>query len=91
MSSIDLGKAKKVLSETFLEDCNDFDQQEIANRIVEAEQVKKDLSIEMDNHEELQAAKQIVKDLSSSFKTAIKYEEAKIQYLLAKLEELQES
>ena len=89
MGSLDLGKAKDLVTSTFLDSCNDFDENEIANRIVEAEQIKKELKIEQESHEELQAAKQIVKDLNSSFRAATQYEDAKIQVLLAKLEELQ--
>ena len=88
--ALDLGKAKKILSQTFLEDNNEVNEDVAASLIVKAEQQIKGLSDEMAEDEELQAAAQIKKDLESGYKTAIKYEQAKIQYLLAKIEEIQE-
>ena len=44
----------------------------------------------MQADENLQAAVQVKKDLEGGYKSAIKYEQAKIQYLLAKIEEIQE-
>ena len=88
--ALDLGKAKKILSQTFLEDNNEVNEDIAASLIVKAEQQIKGLSDEMADDEELQAAAQIKKDLESGYKTAIKYEQAKIQYLLAKIEEIQE-
>lgn len=88
--ALDLGKAKKILSQTFLEDNSDVNEDVAASLIVKAEQQIKALSDEMTEDEELQAASQIKKDLESGYKTAIKYEQAKIQYLLAKIEEIQE-
>ena len=88
--SIDLGKAKKILSSTFLEDNNDVSEDEAAALIVKAEQQIKGLKDEMRSDDQLQAAAQVKKDLESGYKDAIKYEEAKIQYLLAKIEEIQD-
>ena len=88
--ALDLGKAKKILSQTFLEDNNEVNEDVAASLIVKAEQQIKALSDEMGEDEQLLAASQIKKDLESGYKTAIKYEQAKIQYLLAKIEEIQE-
>jgi len=44
----------------------------------------------MTSDERLAAAVQITKDLKSGYGNAIKYEEAKIQYLLAKILEIKE-
>ncbi len=49
----------------------------------------KDLKEEMSQNERLQAAKQIVKDLESGYKSTVKYEEAKISFLLEKVEEIE--
>ena len=87
--AIDIGKARKILNETFLDNNENISEDEAATLIVKAEQQKKSLQEEMDNHERLNAAKQIVKDLQSSFTSAIRYEDAKIQFLLAKIEEIQ--
>lgn len=88
--ALDLGKAKKILSATFLEDNQSVNEDEAAALIVKAEQQIKALTDEMNSDEELHAAAQIKKDLESGYKNAIKYEQAKIQYLLAKIEEIQE-
>lgn len=88
--TVDLGKAKKILSKTFLEDNENISEDEAANLIVKAELTIKGLSEEMQADEHLSAAKQVVKDLTAGYSSAIKYEQAKIQYLLAKIEEIQE-
>jgi len=88
--AVDLGKAKKILSSTFLEDNENVSEDQAAALIVKAEQQIKGLREEKGADEQLQAAVQIKKDLESGYNSAIKYEEAKIQYLLAKVEEIQE-
>jgi hypothetical protein len=88
--ALDLGKAKKILSKTFLEDHEDINEDEAAALIVKAEQQIKGLRVEKDSDEELAAANQIKKDLEAGYNSAIKYEEAKIQYLLSKIEEIQD-
>lgn len=87
---VDLGKAKKILSQTFLEDNQDVNEDMAAGLIVKSEQTIKGLTEEMQQDERLAAAKQVAKDLQSGYNNAIKYEQAKIQYLLAKIEEIQE-
>lgn len=87
--AIDLGKAKKVLSKTFLDDHDDIAEDQAAELIVKSELRIKALKEEMDSDEKLQAAKSIVKDLSSAYRETINYENAKIQWLLSKIEELQ--
>jgi len=88
--SVDLGKAKKILSSTFLSDNEQVNEDEAAGLIVKAEQLIKGLSEEMETDEDLADAKAVVKDLSSGYKNAIKYEQAKIQFLLAKIDEIQD-
>ena len=88
--AVDLGKARKILSSTFLEDNDSVSEDEAAALIVKSEQMIKGLREEKSADEQLQAAIQIKKDLESGFNNAIKYEEAKIQYLLTKVEEIQE-
>ena len=87
--AVDLGKAKKILSATFLEDNEAISEDEAANLIVKAEQQIKGLLDEMSTDEHLIAAQQVVKDIKGGFRDAINYEKAKIQYLLAKIEEIQ--
>lgn len=88
--SLDFGKAKKILGETFVQEHNDLNEDTAAHLIVKANQVIKNLEDEMAQHEELQAAMQIVKDLKGGYASAIKYERAKIAYLLEKVKEIQE-
>ena len=88
--ALDLGKATKILSKTFLEDHDDITEDEAAAMIVKAEMQIKGLREEKAADEQLSAATQIKKDLESGYSSASRYEEAKIQYLLSKIEEIQE-
>jgi hypothetical protein len=88
--SMDLGKAKKILSSTFLEDNNNINEDEAAALIVKAEQQIKALKDEMDNDENLRAAQQVSKDLKDAYTNSIKYEQSKISFLLSKIEEIQD-
>lgn len=87
--AVDLGKAKKILSQAFLENHDNINEDDAAALVVKSEMQIKALREEMGADEKLAAATQVVKDLSTGYKNAIKYEEAKIQYLLAKIEEIQ--
>lgn len=88
--AVDLGKARKILSQSFLDNHEEVNEDEAANMIVKAEQQIKALYEEKETDENLNAAKGVVKDLSAGYNNAIKYEQAKIQFLLAKIEEIQE-
>lgn len=87
--ALDLGKAKKILSQAFLENNTDVNEDSAAAMVVKSEMQIKALREEMGADEKLAAAVQITKDLKTGYNNAIKYEEAKIQYLLAKIEEIQ--
>lgn len=87
--AVDLGKARKILSQAFLEDNANINEDDAAALVVKSEMQIKALREEMGADEKLSAALQVVKDLSTGYKNAIKYEESKIQYLLAKIEEIQ--
>ena len=88
--AVDLGKARKILSQSFLDNHDEVNEDEAAHMIVKAEQQIKALFEERETDENLSAAKGVVKDLSAGYNNAIKYEQAKIQFLLAKLEEIQD-
>lgn len=90
MAGLDLGKAKKILGSTFVDDHQSINEDEAAHLVVKANQKIKELQEEMENHEELQAAIQIVKDFKSSYSSATKFEQAKIHYLLERIKEIQE-
>ena len=87
--AVDFGKAKKILSQAFLENNDNVSEDEAATLVVKSEMQIKALREEMNADEKLAAAVQITKDLKTGYNNAIKYEEAKIQYLLAKIEEIQ--
>jgi hypothetical protein len=90
MPGIDLGKARKILGATYVEDHSEINEDKAAELIVKAEQNIKALEEEKAADEQLNAAIQVKKDLESGYNNAVKYERAKISYLLSKIEEIQE-
>lgn len=80
---------KKTLSKSFVENNENVTEDVAIDLIIKAEQKVKEIRGEKAADEHLTAAKQLVKDLNMAYSSAIKYEEAKIQFLLEKLEEIQ--
>lgn len=89
MSRVDKGRASKVLSQSFVDNHQEINEDEAAHLIVKSEQLVKSLLDEMKNDDKLNAAKQIVTDLRAGYTSAIKHENAKIDFLLGKIEEIQ--
>ena len=87
--SITLGKAKKVLSKSCMENNANISVDQAADMVVRSEIKIRELIEERNNDDKLTAAKQIVKDLSAGYKSAISYEEAKISFLLEKIAEIE--
>ena len=87
---LDIGKAKKVLSSAFVENADSMGGDELRKQLAMAEKQIKDLNDEKAADEKLIAAKKIAKDLSSGYQNAVKYEEAKIRYIIERLEEIGE-
>ena len=87
---INRGKAQGILSKTFVENHANISEDEAEHLIARAEQKIKALKEERQNDEKLAAAQQIAKDLNSSYTSAVKYERARIDYLLSKIEEIQD-
>jgi hypothetical protein len=81
--------AKKTLSKSFVDNNENIDEDSAGALIVQAEQKIKEIDEERAADEKLAAAKQIVKDINSAYTSAIKYERAKIQFLLEKISEIQ--
>lgn len=81
---------KKVLSKSFVDNHENVTEDVAADLIVRAEQKIKELKEERVANEKLTQAKQIVKDLNSGYTSAIKYEQAKIDFLLEKIQEIQD-
>lgn len=88
--STNLGKIKNVLSETFVKDNEDINEDRAMELIVKATIAIKELDEEKENDDSLNAAKSVVKDLSAGYGSARKYEQAKVRYLIAKIEEIRE-
>lgn len=78
-----------VLSKSFVDNNANVNEDQAMEMIVRATQKIKELEDERNGDEKLTAAKQIAKDLSAGYSSAIKYEKAKISFLLEKLEEIQ--
>jgi hypothetical protein len=80
---------KKTLSQSFVENHEDVSEDVAADLIVKAEQKIKEIDEERTADDKLAMAKQIVKDLSGAYTAAVKYERAKIRFLLEKIDEIQ--
>lgn len=81
--------ARKVLSKAFIDNHETVNEDVAGELIVKAEQKIREIEEERAADEKLTAARNIVKDLSAGYSSAIKYERAKIQYLLEKIGEIQ--
>jgi hypothetical protein len=80
---------KKVLSKSFVDNHENVTEDVAGELIVKAEQKIKEIKEERNADDKLRAAKEIMKDLNSAYTSAIRYEEAKIDFLLEKIEEIQ--
>ena len=80
---------KKVLSKSFVDNHENVTEDVAADLIVKAEQRMRHIREERAADEKLAQAKQIVKDLNGAYTSTIKYEQAKIDFLLEKIEEIQ--
>lgn len=79
---------KKKLSSTFVDNHRDISEDEALDLLYSANKTVKDLSEEMEADEKLNAAKQIVKDLTKGYTAAISYEKAKIDFILERIDEI---
>lgn len=80
---------KKVLSKSFVDNHENINEDVAGELIVRAEQKIKEIEEERAADERLMAAKQIVKDINSAYSSALKYEKAKISFLIEKINEIQ--
>lgn len=79
-------KWEKVLTETWVNQHKGLSEEEAKAKLIESEFEIRAALEEKENHTELQNAKEIVKDLNAGFSSAIKYEKAKIEFLLEQIE-----
>jgi hypothetical protein len=85
-----MSENNKTLSKSFVDNHKDVSEDVAGELIVSATQKIRALEQERDADEQLSAAKQIVKDLNGAYTSAIKYERAKINFLLEKIQEIQD-
>lgn len=78
------------LSQSFVENAKDLNEDEATALLVESEQKIRAIKEERNADEKLTAAKNIVKDLSAGYNSALNYEKAKISFLLDKIQEIQD-
>jgi hypothetical protein len=83
------GKIKSILSQSFVDNNENISEDKAGEMIVQCLQKVNNLEEERDGDEKLKAAKQIKKDLESGYSSAIRYEKAKIAFLLDKIDEIQ--
>lgn len=80
----------KGLNKSFVDNHENIDEDTAGSLVVSSTQKIKELEEERSADEKLTAAKQIVKDLNGAYTSAIKYEKAKINFLLEKIAEIQD-
>jgi len=78
------------LSQSFVDNGADLNEDEATQLLVEAEKKIKLIKQEREADEKLQAAKSIAKELGAGYSSAMNYEKAKISFLLDKIEEIQD-
>lgn len=77
---------EKVLSDSFVANNKDLTEEEAKNRLIQSQFAIKEINFEKENDAQLNAAKEIVKDLNAGYGSAIKHEKAKIEFLLEVIE-----
>lgn len=87
MSKLDT--IKKTLSKSFVDNHENVNADVAADLVVRASQKIREIKEERASDEKLAQAKQIVKDLNSAYTATIKYEQAKIDFLLEKIQEIE--
>jgi len=84
-----MSNAKKTLSKSFVDNHENVTEDVAGELIVKAEQKIREIREERESDEKLRAAKDIAKDLNAAYTSAIRYEQAKIDFLLEKITEIQ--
>ena len=81
-------KFKKILTDTYVSDRVNIDEDKAIEELTNAEFTIRQVLADKEEDDELQTAKVIVKDMSAGYNSAVKYEKAKIEFLLEKIEEV---
>lgn len=83
------GKAKSILSESFVSNINELNEDELNALVVKEFQKIKSLKEEMANDEKLIAAQQIAADLKAGYTSVIKLGQEKVRYIIERINDLQ--
>jgi hypothetical protein len=78
---------EKVLTESWVNNNSGLTEQEAKDKIIQCQFEIKNTLDTKEGDQQLNAAKEIVKDLSAGYNSAVKYEKAKIDFLLEKISE----
>lgn len=84
-----MSNVRKVLDKSFLDNHEEINEDTASELIVKSSMKIREIEEERSADENLAAAKQVVKDISSAYSSAVKYERAKISFLLEKIQEIQ--
>jgi rubrerythrin len=79
----------KTLSKSFVDNHENVSEDVASELIIKSEQKIREIKEERASDQKLAQAKQIVKDLNSAYTSAVKHEQAKIDFLLEKINEIQ--
>jgi len=79
---------EKILTESWVANNLNLSESEAEKALINSEFEIKTLTYDKENHEQLKAAKEIVKDLNAGFSSGVKYEKAKIEFLLEQIENI---
>jgi hypothetical protein len=78
----------KVLTESWVANSRTLTEEDAEKQIVGIEFEIKQILHDKEENQELKAAKEILKDLNAGFSCALKYEKAKIEFLLEHIENI---
>jgi hypothetical protein len=79
-------KWEKILSDTFVSNNLNLSEAEAEKALINSQFQIKDLMTEREDDQQLNAAKEIVKDLNAGYSSVITMEKAKIEFLLEVIE-----
>jgi hypothetical protein len=78
------------LSQSFLDNAEDLNEDQLRDLLVESEQKIRLIKEERAADDKLNAAKSIAKELGAGYNSALNYEKSKIGFFLDKLQEIQD-
>lgn len=79
-------KWEKVLSDTYVSNNKSLTEEEAKAKLIEAQFELKKIFAEKEDDDQLNAAKEIVKELNAGYNAAAKHEKAKVDFLLEVIE-----